>query len=291
MHFSPRFSPDGKRLAFTQRSAQGSDIWVKDLERDTPSRLSFFPGTSSWPVWTPDGKYIVFRSDTPAAPGLYLVRSDGSGEVQRLMEGKNLPTPYSFSPDGRRLAFCVTGNGGSPDIFTAPVEAGPGYPRLGKPELFLGTPFTEIHPAFSPDGRWIAYASNESGSLEVYVRPVPGGISSSGKWQISTGGGTSPVWSRDGRELLFETFDSHIMAVGYAVKNGSFAAGKPRLWTATSLSFIGAFNFSYNYDLAPDGKHIAALLSDPDDDRTPIAHLNFLVKFFDEVRRRVPAGK
>jgi serine/threonine-protein kinase len=163
-----RFSPDGKRLAFSIGTAQGYDIWVKDLDRDTPSRLSFLPGLNDWPVWTPDGKNIVFRSSNPAAPGMYWIRSDGSGEAQRLTDGKLSEVPYSFSPDGKRLAFDQAGNGGSFDIFTAPIEGDASHPKLGKAELFLGTPFHEVDPAFSPDGRWLAYQSNESGTFEVF---------------------------------------------------------------------------------------------------------------------------
>ena len=202
-------SPDGKRLAFSISSGKGADIWVKDLDRDTPSRLSFLPGVNDIPVWTPDGKNIVFRSQNPAAPGLYGIRSDGSGEAQRLTEGKPQEFPYSFSPDGKRLAVSQGGNGGSPDIFTMPVEVDPGRGalgvRLGKAELFLGTFFLEFFPAFSPDGRWLAYRSNESGTFEVYVRPFPG---PGGRWQVSTGGGGFPLWSRDGRELLFRLWTS-----------------------------------------------------------------------------------
>jgi Tol biopolymer transport system component/predicted Ser/Thr protein kinase len=288
-YFSPRLSPDGKRLAFCYAGARGLDIWVKDIDRDSPSRLSFFPGSNGSPVWTPDGKYIVFRSETPAAPGPYIVRSDGSGEPQRLMDSKvnELPTPYSFSPDGKRLAFYASGNSGSPDIFTAPVEGDPGHPRLGKPDLFVGTPFVEFQPAFSPDGRWIAYTSNESGTYEVYVRAFPGATSGSGKWLISTGGGLSPVWSRNGRELLFEALDDRVMSVSYTANRDSFVASKPRLWAETSLQNVGGFT---NYDLAPDGKRIAALVSETVTGQPPITHLTFLVNFFDELQRRVPAG-
>jgi Tol biopolymer transport system component len=283
-YWTQRFSPDGKRLAFALSNGQGIDIWVKDLDRDTPSRLSFLPGVNRFPVWTPDGKNIVFQSLFTAAPGLYWIRSDGSGEAQRLTDGKLQETPYSFSPDGKRLAFQQTGNGGSYDIFTAPVEGDPGHPKLGKAELFLGTPFVEISPAFSPDGRWLAYTSNESGTYEVYVRPFPG---PGGKWQISTGGGTFPLWSRDGRELILETLDYRVMAVSYTAKGDSFAAGKPRVWTETRLRGIGIIS---NYDLAPDGKRLAAMVADLDDDKPP-THLTFLLNFFDELRRRAPASK
>ncbi len=285
VYFAPRFSPDGKRLAFSILSGKGSDIWVKDLDRDTPSRLSFLPGTNGLPVWTPDGKNIVFRSQNPAAPGLYGIRSDGSGEAKRLTEGKASEYPYSFSPDGKRLAIHHTGNGGSPDIFTVGVEADSGV-RLGKAELFLGTPFIEVFPMFSPDGRWLAYVSNESGTYEVYVRPFPG---PGGRWQISTGGGLYPVWSRDGRELLFSTFEQVVMAVGYTAKGETFAAGKPRVWTETRLR--GMSTPGYAYDLAPDGKRLAAFVAGERNAEKPPTHLTFLLHFSDELRRRAPAGK
>ncbi len=285
-YYTPRFSPDGKRLAFAMGSNKGSDIWVKDLDRDTPSRLSFLPGTNDHPVWTPDGKNIVFRSQNAAAPGLYVIRSDGSGEAKRLTESKPPEFPNSFSPDGKRLAIHQAGNGGAMDIFTVPVEAdsGPGAlgVRLGKAELFLGTPFAEVFPAFSPDGRWLAYSSNESGTMEVYVRPFPG---PGGRWQVSTGGCRYPLWSRDGRELLFQTLDRRVMAVTYTAKGDSFAAGKPRLWTETRLRGIANF---YTYDLAPDGKRLAAFVANDASAEKPPTHLTFLLNFFDELRRKAP---
>ena len=284
VYTTPRFSPDGKRLAFSMNSGKGSDIWVKDLDRDTPSRLSFLPGFNNYPVWTPDGKSIVFRSTNPNAPGLYGIRSDGSGEAKRLTEGKPLEVPFSFSPDGKRLAYNQSGNGGSPDIFTVGVEGDSGV-RLGKAELFLGTPFIEVHPAFSIDGRWLAYTSDESGTFEVYVRPFPG---PGGRWQISTGGGRLPLWSRDGRELLFQTLDGRVMAAGFTAKGDSFAAGKVRVWAETRLRIIGLLP---TYDLAPDGKRLAAFVSDDASGEKPLTHLTFLLHFFDELRRRAPAGK
>ncbi len=301
VYWTPRFSPDGKRLAFAIGSAQGDDIWVKDLDRDTPSKLSFLAGTNRWPVWTPDGKNIVFQSTNPAAPGMYWIRADGSGQTQRLTDGKLQETPYSFSPDGKRLAFVQVGNGGSPDIFTAPVEIGPGRGdpargatlpgsagvRLGKAELFLGTPFAELYPAFSPDGRWLAYASNESGTYEVYVRPFPG---PGGRWQISTDGGVLPLWSRGapgaGRELIFKTLDDRVMAVSYNAKGDSFLAEKPRAWPGARLREIGSFS---TYDLAPDGKRLAAFLAEDSNGDKPPTHLTFLLNFFDELRRRAPS--
>ena len=287
LYYGPRFSPDGKRLAFSITSGKGQDIWVKDLGRDTPSRLSFLPGVNFIPVWTPDGKSIVFRSSNPAAPGLYAIRSDGSGEAKCLMESKTA-SPYSFSPDGRRLVIHQTGDGGTEDIFTVPVEidAGPGGPglRFGKPELFLGTPFMEFYAAFSPDGRWLAYQSNESGTYEVYVRPfpVPGG-----RWQVSTGGGREVMWSRDGRELLFQIPDGRVMAAAYTAKGDSFAAGKPRVWAEIRIRAAG---WGPNYDITPDGKRLAAIVADDSTGGKLPAHVTFLLNFFDELRRKAPEG-
>ncbi|MBK7925915.1 MAG: PD40 domain-containing protein [Bryobacterales bacterium] len=292
-YFGPRFSPDGKRLAFLLGNGKGLDIWVKDLDRDTPSRLSFLPGLNTHTVWTPNGKSIVFRSDNPAAPGLYAIRSDGSGEAKRLTEDKAPAYPYSFSPDGKRLAISQTGSGKRSDIFTLPVEADPGLGgpglRLGKAELFLGTPFGEYLPEFSPDGRWLVYQSNESGTNEVYVRPFPvTGGGPGGRWQVSTGGGQRPLWSRDGRELLFLTSDGHVMAATYTAKGDSFVAGKPRVWTETRIG--ASATFGRNYDITPDGKRLAAIVVDAEGDKLP-THLTFLLHFFDELRRKAPVGK
>ena len=284
IYLTPRFSPDGKRLAFEIGDGRGGgDLWVKDLERDTPSRLSFLGGASRWPVWTPDGKNIVFQSTDLAAPGLYCVRSDGAGEVRRLTDGQLQETPGSFSPDGKRLAFWAKA-----DIFTASVEsdpAGGGGVRLGKAELFLGTPSIETNPEFSPDGRWLAYQSGERGNFDVYVRPFPG---PGGRWQISTGGGTNPRWSRDGRELLFQSSDNRVMVVRYTTQGDSFAPGKPEAWTAVRLYGTPLYP---DYDLAPDGKRIAAHLAEGVNGEKSSTHLTFLLNFSDELRRRAPVTK
>ena len=113
---------------------------MKDMDRDAPSRLSFLKGDNYVPVWTPDGKNIVFRSVGEDQSGLYWMRADGAGEAQRLMDEKLNPFPDSFSPDGKRLSYSAIGNNGSLDLFTAPMEGDSGHPKLGKPELFLGTP-------------------------------------------------------------------------------------------------------------------------------------------------------
>jgi serine/threonine-protein kinase len=285
VYFTPRFSPDGKRLAFVTATAHGSDISVRELDRDIPRRLTFLPGQNVQPVWTPDGENIVFRLLSPTAAGLYMIRSNGSGEPRRLTDGKLQETPYSFSPDGKRLAFYALGTGGSFDIYTAAMEGDSDHPRLGKPDVFLSTSSSEISPAFSPDGRWLAYASNQSGTFETYVRAFPG---PGGQWQISSGGGQLPVWSRNGRELLFRALDGRIMAVGYRASSDLFNAYKPRAWSDVRVRFVG--NLS-TYDLAPDGKRVVMLPSEEtSSDRVP-ARLTFLFNFSDQVERLASGGK
>ncbi len=279
-YFQPRFSPDGKRLAYGLGSGQGSDIWARDLQRDTPSRLTFLGGLNGHPVWTPDGRAIVFRSADPGKPGLYWIRSDGSGEAVRLTDGKSSDYPYSVSPDGKRLAFHRLVSNGTTGIYTAILEGDAAHPQLGKPEQFLTTQFVEAYPVFSPDGRWLAYASNESGAMEVYVRPFPG---PGGRWQISTGGGAFPKWSRDGRELFFAKSDGSLIVASVSVKGDAFSSGVPRVWTPARIIQQGV---SPSYDLAPDGKRIIALLADEAEGQKPMTHLTFLLNFFDELKRK-----
>lgn len=283
---SPSFSPDGKHLAFELATGPlQADIWVKDLERDTVSRLTHMPGRSAKPVWTPDGRAIVFSARYLEAPGIYWIRADGTGEAQLLMEmGDKRLSPSSFTPDGKRFAYGQ--NWPHDEIWTVSVGGDPDHPRLGKPEAFLRTSFSETFPAFSPDGHWLAYSSNESGIYELYVRPFPG---PGGKLQISTGGGSYPIWSRKERKLFFLTPDWKIMALHYAVNGGSFATGKPQLWSPKSLLYLGGL---YPYDLAPDGKRFAVVLDTAaGQEKKPTESVIVLLNFFDELRSKVPAGK
>jgi len=284
---NPRFSPDGNRLAFVSLVGPGrSDIWVKDLLRGAPSRLTSLPGENNGPVWTVDGKNILFRSSNPAAHGLYSIRADNSGEPQRLADV--METPESFSRDGKWLALSRQSAAGL-EIWTTPVEDDPGRGtlgiRLGKAERFLNTSSSAGNPAFSPDGRWLAYSSNETGIFEVYVSPFPG---PGRKLPISTGGGRFPIWSQKGQELFFLDPDQRIMAASYASKGESFE--KPRVWSERKLA---GSNLSRFYDLAPDGKRFAALLypggtSEPGQKSTD--SVTVLLNFLDELQRGIPAG-
>jgi Tol biopolymer transport system component len=277
----PRLSPDGRKLAF---QGDGPDVYIHDLERGTTTRLTF-TGRANIPVWTPDGKHILFRS---ASNGLsiYWIRSDGAGDPQRILENPKYFVPWSFSPDGRRLAYMESNPETGLDIWTLPLEiADPDHPKAGKPEPFLRTPADELAPRFSPDGRWIAYQSNESRQPEIYVRPYPAG--SGGKWQVSMGGGLFAFWASNGRELFYETLDNRIMVLDYIVSGASFMPGKPRVWSDKQL-----FNpvSTPNLDLAPDGKRFAVLTlpETPAGSEKGTVHVTVLLNFFDELRRRIP---
>jgi serine/threonine-protein kinase len=275
-YWRPRLSPDGERLAVSLTDAGNTDIWIYESRRDTMNRLTFDPGLDLYPVWTPDGRYLIYRSE---GHGMMWVRADGAGKPEPLLESKMVQRPYSISPDGKRLAYFEFRPGG--DLWTLPLEQSPAGLRAGKPELFLATQYAEANPEFSPDGRWLAYDSNESGRSEVYVRGFP---DAGGKWQISNNGGVKPVWSRNGRELFFQSNDNRIIAVSYIAKSGSFAADKPRLWSEKSFASRGVVP---TFDLAPDGKRFAVMMEA--EDEGPRSQVTFLLNFFDEVRRRAPA--
>jgi hypothetical protein len=224
-YLAPRLSPDGQRLAlFT------TDILIYEWQRGTMTRLTFGGAPSELPIWSPDGRYIVFRK---VGEGLLWTRSDGAGMPQPLTQSKYLQVPFSFTPDGKLLAFQEVNATTGYDLWTVPLESDGTGLRAGKPEIFLQTQFDERWPSFSPDGRWLAYGSNESGAYQVYVRAFP---DKGGKWQVSGSGGVYPRFARNGRELFFRTEDSQIMVTSYTVKGDSFVADKPRLWTEGRLA-------------------------------------------------------
>jgi serine/threonine protein kinase/Tol biopolymer transport system component len=280
---SPSFSPDGKFLASSISTGRRTHIWVYFWERDTLTRLTFTDDSNDFPAWTPDGKRIAYAVTTDS--GLFNIswkRADGAGEAQRLIEGKSSLLQPSWSPDGRTLAFVELNSDTSGDIMTLTVEGDEktGW-KPGAPRPFLNTPFGEYSPAFSPDGRWLAYMSNESGTYEVYVRPFPG---PGGKWQVSTGGGVFPQWSRTSRELFYRTFENKIMVASYFVAGDSFRAEKPTFWSNVQLLDLGAF--TRNFVLHPDGKRIAILRSPGAETQSRITKVTFIFNFFGEIRSK-----
>jgi Tol biopolymer transport system component len=285
---NPALSPDGKRLALDIGDAKRRDIWVYEWERDALTRMTFAGEANAYPVWTPDGKRIVYSSrEKSGAYNLWWIRADGAGAAQRLTESKNPQYALSWRPDGKFLAFHEINPSTGVDVMTMPIEGDEksGW-KPGEPKPFVNSAFTEAEPAFSPDGRWIAYVSNESGSYEVYVRPFPG---PGGKWQVSTGAGTYPKWSRNGKDLFYRTVDSKIMVVTYTASDDSFHADKPQLWSPGQFTERGIG--TYNFDLHPDGKRFAVLKAPGTEQTTAVNKVSFIFNFFDEIRRKFPPGK
>jgi len=268
----PRVSPDGKHVAAGIEEAD-SQIWMYDLSRDTLTRLTFEGTANIDPVWTPDGKRIAFKG---SGSRLFWQPADGSGAAEVLtsneLSGNNVPG--SWTPDGQVLAFMEINPGTGYDLYTLPLKD-------RKPQPFIRTPSLETAPRFSPDGHFIAYASDESGRIEIYVRPYPG---PGGKWQISTEGGGEPVWNPKGRELFYRA-GNKMMAVDVATE-GVFSAGKPKvLFEGTYVPTPRSFP---DYDVSPDGQRFLMLKAA--EQATP-AQINVVLNWFEELKQKVPTGK
>jgi Tol biopolymer transport system component len=233
-------SPDGRRVALALASPESRDIWVFDEARGTLSRLTLDPAVDTAPVWSPDGRRIAFRSEREGG-GIFIKAADGAAAAERVTSSIGPShTPYDFTPDGRRILFTELRSYNDQGIGIVALTGSRSV------EWLVDGPFAEVRPALSPDGRWMAYQSDESGRYEVYVRPFP--EVDSGRWPISAAGGTSPKWSPDGRELFY--YDGSYL-VSVAVGQGRpFAAGQPvRLFEASRFDErLGPI-----YDVLPDG--------------------------------------
>jgi Tol biopolymer transport system component/tRNA A-37 threonylcarbamoyl transferase component Bud32 len=266
----PRISPQGDRILLRE-TAVDCMLWSYDLERGTLTRITF-DGDNHDPLWTPDGARVTFRSERTTAPSPYWKNADGTGSAEQLVAADNTMSPSSWSSDGRLLSIVendpLTGN----DILIF-------EPKTGKTRPFLATDFDEDHPVFSPDGRWIAYDSNESGRTEVFVRPFPG---PGAKLQISARGGIGPIWSHDGREIFFAS-GSTMMAVEVKTEPTFHASPARELFEGNYL-----WERPRNYDVSPDGSRFVLLA--PKGDLSNDDELRIVVNWFAELRRLVPHG-
>ena len=271
----PRISPDG-RLISVQIEERENQIWIYDTIRETLTRLTFQGSQNETAVWTPDAKRLTYYSNQAGGPlNLFWQAVDGSSRPERLTTNRLNQSPMSWSPDGLRLAY-TEANAPDRDIWVLDMTDGKSAP-------FIKTPFTEGGAQFSPDGRWIAYASNESGRGEVYVQPYPG---PGGKWQISTGGGSEPMWNRNGRELFYRSGD-RMMAV--PVSTGEvFSSGRPELLFErryVAIQFPQTFQY---YDVDAKGQRFVMVKETEQSPST--THINIVLNWFAELKRLVPTN-
>ncbi|HEU5258703.1 MAG TPA: hypothetical protein VFU28_22100 [Vicinamibacterales bacterium] len=257
---NPEFAPNGERLALT-RTAQGNyDVWLIDLGRSVPNRFTFDPGLDYDAIWSPDGSQIVFRSTSKGSSDLFRKPANGAGEEQPLLITPENKSSLDWSHDGRFVLYSIQNPRTASDIWALPMTG------ERKPFAVLESTYDEIEGQFSPDGRWLAYASNESGRYEIYIRTFP---EAGGKWQISPAGGTQPRFRRDGGELFYVAPDTRLMAVTLRLKPDANMpeAGTPvalfpaRLAAGGNIPNTG-FNAHAQYAVAPDGRFLLNMASD-----------------------------
>jgi serine/threonine-protein kinase len=273
-------SPDGTKVAFMVLADSNWDLWVYDRLRKVSTRLTFEDGNDGPGIWSADSQYIAFSSARQGSINIYRKRADGSGEVERLTQSTEAQYISSWSADGKFILFSHQTNAG--DLWVLPLTGD------RKPKEFLATRFNESEAAFSPDGRWVAYQSDESGRMEVYVRPFQG----AGKWQVSEGGGGFPRWSGDGRRLFFRDSDG-LMSVPIADQGASIEVGAPRRAVKGNFRggvagiLMGALRMP-DYDVTRDGSHF--IMYSPDAKTAGRAeHVTFVLNWFTEMRRLLAA--
>ncbi len=251
----PCLSPDGRRVAVSRTVRANPDVWLIDGART--SRSTFDVANDQWPVWSPDGTRIAFESNRETGRAdLYQKLASGAGAEERLVTSEQVKAPSSWSSDGRFLLYRSIDLQTNSDLWVVPM--------VGEhtPSVFLKTPFNELRGVFSPDGRWVAYESNESGREEIYVRPfVPPGSAGStaagSQWQVSTAGGFMPAWRHDGKELYYLNPAGSMMAAPIAVTGATPEPGAPVVLFPTRIPVGGADTGpAWQYDVAPDGRFL-----------------------------------
>jgi len=276
----PRLSPDGTRVALYVND-QERDLWLWDLARSTLTRVTFDPALDIRQAWTPDGRRLLFSSERTGVRNLFAQAADGTGAVERVTDSPNFQDMTTVSPDGTRLIFDETTTKTGVDILQMPLDG----TRRATP--LVQTQFNEQNGILSPDSRWLAYEADNSGRPEVYVRPFPD--VGSGTSQVSTGGGTRPLWARNGQELFYLTPTGALMRVG--VERGSS-------WKATTPSMVlqaseGAFrvpgaNAGRTYDISPDGRRFLMIKASAEGVTPP--RIVVVQNWTEELKRLVPTN-
>jgi serine/threonine-protein kinase len=280
-------SPDGKKVAIPIIDEGKVDIWLYDTLRGTPTRFTFDGLSRMGPAWTPDGKKLVFISMRDGVGNIFVKPVAGSGEAVQLTKYKTITLNGRIPLDGKEMPIVIlSAETSSRDIFLLPLDAETlSGKATAEPAPFLQTPFQEQFPTISPDGRWMAYYSNETGRWEIYVQPLEESGSRSagaGRVRISTGGGEEPIWSRDGRELFYY-WGSKIYVVDVTL-GAKFRAGVPRvLFDGPFVNLPG-----WSFDVSPDGKRF--LVVENEDLEKASSELVVITNFFDHVRRLTATG-
>ncbi|HVS87361.1 MAG TPA: protein kinase [Candidatus Acidoferrum sp.] len=256
-----RLSPEGRRVATDQTDPDGReiDIWIHEPGRGARTRLTFDPGSDQTPIWSPDGRQILFNSSRKLGVQLYLKNADGSGSEEQMVDpGVTVPVNvWDWSRDGKYVLF-RKGN----ELWSVSWPE-----RVVKP--LLQAKWTVRNAQFSPDDRWMSYASNETGSMEIYVSPFPSG---NGKWQVSSAGGQEPRWRQDGKELFYLSSDGKMMAV--AVKTGaSFEAGSPVALFQTHRRQPISAQDVFSYDVSGDGQRFLIITKMDEANAAPLSVL------------------
>jgi serine/threonine-protein kinase len=270
-----RPSPDGQRAAFELEN----DIWIYDLSRGTQSRLTF-EGVNATPLWTPDSQRIAFTSIRGKSSGIYWKLANGTGREEVLSTSAGTQNPSSFTPDGKTLMYNMTSAGTLGDLWVMPLNG----ERKAIP--YLQTPAGETTGRISPDGRWVAYLSNESGQNEIYVRPFPD--ANGGKWQISIGGGAEIVWGPSSKELFYRTGPNRekMMVVDIQTQP-NFAPGRPR--ELFDVPYYSRVSNGADYGVSPDGQRFLMIKNPERGAASPL--INVVLNWFEELKQKVPTGR
>jgi serine/threonine-protein kinase len=270
---SIRLAPDGRRVAAEIPHDRGADVWIYDLVSDTHSRLTF-ANSNMAPIWTPDASRVIYSLRDRSDYFLVSAPIDGASEPQRLHKSPTGDFPGSIHPDGRTVAVVHRGTATSWDIHTVSLDGGAARP-------LLDSQFTEIRPAFSPDGRWLAYESDETGQQEVFVRPYP---LTTAKYQVSEHGGTKPLWSKKGDELFYRN-ETLLWSVPIKTEP-AFEMGQHQL--LFDKRFLNVSN-RIDYDVSPDGERFLFVeLNEAEANQGPIQQLTVVQNWFEELKRLVP---
>jgi dipeptidyl aminopeptidase/acylaminoacyl peptidase len=272
-------SPNGEffTVSIFDETTGNRNVWIYDLKAESLSRLTFEEESNGMTTWSPDSKMLVFQAGGGSQWGLFRQPADRSRPPERLTTSSNRQMPHSWSPDGQVVAFTESGRPGGFDIAILPVE------EEGEPEYFITTPASECCAVFSPDGKWLAYVSNETGADQVYVRPYP---EPDVKWLISgDGGGQEPVWSPGGEELFYRS-GNRMMVVSIQAKDQTLTAGSPRvLFEGSYVNHSTPPGLQY-YDTS-DGKRFLML---KEGDVVAQSQINVVLNWFEELKRLVPTN-